>query len=114
MIETTLIERPWGTEDLFVQNEPVTVKLLHVKSGQAFSLQYHKHRDEFWEVLSGNPEVTVGEDTLTGKPGQRFFIPAGTQHRVTASDNDVTILEIANGQFDESDIVRLEDKYGRT
>ncbi len=30
-----------------------------------------------------------------------------------ATAGEVRILEIALGEFDENDIVRLEDKYGR-
>ena len=105
---------PWGTEDVFAQNEQVTVKLLHVKKGECFSLQYHHHREEFWKVLSGHPKVIIGEETYTGKPGDEFTVGREVKHRILAEHEDATVLEIARGDFDESDIVRLEDKYNRT
>ena len=40
--------------------------------------------------------------------------PAGFEHRVTGGPEGTTFLEIAFGDFDESDITRLEDRYGRT
>ena len=105
---------PWGSERWFTQNEPTTVKLLFVKAGQELSLQYHEHRDEFSRVISGTPTILVGDEATVAKPGDEFFAPRGIKHRVTAGDTDVTILEISFGDFDETDIIRLEDKYGRT
>jgi mannose-6-phosphate isomerase-like protein (cupin superfamily) len=104
---------PWGTEDLFVHNKTVTVKFLNVKSGEAPSLQYHRHRDEFWKILSGTPEVVIGDQTIRAVPGQEFNVPALTKHRIIATEDDAVVLEISFGDFDEKDIVRLEDKYGR-
>ncbi len=110
---STPIVRPWGTEDLFVTNENVTVKLLYVKAGEACSLQYHTHRKEFWKVIAGSPELTIGEEVIRAHTGEEFTVPALTHHRITAVETDVTILEISTGDFDETDIVHLEDKYGR-
>ncbi|MEI6843455.1 MAG: phosphomannose isomerase type II C-terminal cupin domain [bacterium] len=104
---------PWGTEDLFVLNTPVTVKFLYVKKGEAPSLQYHHHREEFWRVVSGNPELTIGAEKAVAHPGEEFNIPKETQHRISATTDDVVVLEISTGEFDEADIIRLEDKYGR-
>lgn len=109
--KTTL--RPWGSFRQFVHNEAVTVKTITVKPGEAFSLQYHYHRQEFWYVLSGTPRVTVGKRTVTAKPGSEFLIRQKVEHRIEAGRTPVVILEIAFGSFDETDIVRLEDKYGR-
>ncbi len=110
---STPIIRPWGTEDLFVENTQVTVKLLYVHAGEECSLQYHHHREEFWKIIAGTPTLVIGEETLTPKVGDEFTVSAETKHRISAPENDVTILEISTGQFDENDIVHLEDKYNR-
>ena len=107
-------ERPWGSFRQFTHNDPTTVKILIIKAGEAFSLQYHHKRDEFWRVLSGSPFVTLGDRTELAVPTKEFFIPHGTHHRIKAGDEDVVVLEISFGEFNEKDIVRLEDKYGRT
>jgi mannose-6-phosphate isomerase len=45
---------------------------------------------------------------------EKLFIPRETVHRLSAvGEGDVRILEISFGAFDEDDIVRLEDVYGR-
>jgi mannose-6-phosphate isomerase-like protein (cupin superfamily) len=106
-------ERPWGSFEQFTHNSPSTVKIIFVKKGEAFSLQYHNHRTEFWKILKGAPEITIEDSVIVGKVGDEFEIPLKTNHRIRSIDTDTEILEIAEGDFDENDIVRLEDKYGR-
>jgi mannose-1-phosphate guanylyltransferase/mannose-1-phosphate guanylyltransferase/mannose-6-phosphate isomerase len=107
-------ERPWGNFRQFTHNSPSTVKILSVKPNASLSLQYHNNREEFWRVLSGQPVVTIGEQKIQAKSGDEFKIEKLQPHRLEAGDEAVQVLEIAYGNFDESDIIRIEDKYGRT
>lgn len=109
----TTTKRPWGAFTTFTHNEISTVKILHIYKGEEFSLQYHNNREEFWKILKGNPEVTVGDKIESAHEGDEFYVAAHTNHRISAPDDDVTVLEISFGEFDEDDIVRLEDKYNR-
>lgn len=109
----TTTKRPWGSFTRFTNNEPSTVKILNINKGEEFSLQYHTHRQEFWKIIKGSPEITVGDKILHPKEGEEFVIEPKTNHRVFAPRDDVVILEISTGHFDEDDIVRIEDKYGR-
>ena len=106
-------ERPWGSFREFVKNEKDTVKLLKIKKGEEFSLQKHHTRDEFWRVLSGEPEITIGDKLVKAKVGDEFEIKPETLHRIAAPLHDVEVLEISRGEFNENDIMRVEDKYGR-
>src|SRR3989338_4663707 len=54
-------ERPWGAFERFTLNEKTTVKIITVNAGEAFSLQTHEHRDEFWRVLSGSGVIHIGD-----------------------------------------------------
>jgi hypothetical protein len=45
--------------------------------------------------------------------GESITIPKKATHRLIGDGTDAVILEIATGEFDESDIVRLEDDYKR-
>ncbi|MES2213946.1 MAG: phosphomannose isomerase type II C-terminal cupin domain [Patescibacteria group bacterium] len=108
------VTRPWGEFRQYAENEPVTVKTIFIKDGESLSLQYHNHRQEFWHILRGTPEVTIGKAKTMGKPGDEFEIGEGIEHRIGAVGGDVEFLEVARGHFDEGDIVRTEDKYGRT
>jgi mannose-6-phosphate isomerase-like protein (cupin superfamily) len=105
--------RPWGNFERFTLNEATTVKIITVKEGEGFSLQTHAHRDEFWRILSGSGTLVLGDTTLSAAPGDAFYCPRGTRHRATGGKGGLQFLEIAFGDFDESDIARLEDKYGR-
>lgn len=105
--------RPWGNFVEFVKNQPCTVKIITVEKGQSFSLQYHEDRDEFWRILSGDGVATVGGARKDIIPGEDYFVPRKSLHRIEAGSEDVILLEIAYGNFDESDIVRVEDKYNR-
>lgn len=105
-------ERPWGKFERFTMNEETTVKIITVKSGEAFSLQYHTKREEFWHIISGSGFVTLGEERKEAKAGDEFTIPIGTHHRMEATE-EIKFLEIAFGEFDENEIMRVTDKYGR-
>ena len=112
-MDSTTTKRPWGSFTRFTNNEPSTVKILHINKGEEFSLQYHTHREEFWRILSGHPEIIVGEEKNSPEPGAEFVISPHTNHRISAPVDDVVVLEISKGVFDEDDIVRIEDKYNR-
>lgn len=105
--------RPWGNFVEFVKNQPCTVKIITVEKGQAFSLQYHESRDEFWRIISGKGLATVGDQKKEIAVGDDYFVPRKSLHRIEAVDEPVVLLEISYGNFDEEDIVRIEDKYDR-
>lgn len=105
--------RPWGEFRKFISGENVTVKIITVKKGESLSLQAHHKRSEFWIILKGTPDITVGETITRAKKGDEFNVPVGARHRVSAVGEDAEFLEIARGVFDENDIERFEDKYGR-
>ncbi len=106
-------DRPWGSFDKFCENEKCTVKIIDVKPGKKLSLQYHYQREEFWRIISGKAKILIGDKIFNAKEGDEFFIPLKVKHRIMTEKDDVKILEISLGHFDEEDIVRLEDEYNR-
>lgn len=106
-------ERPWGRFELFTLNEQSTVKLVYVHGDKRLSLQYHNNRSELWKVIKGPARVQIGNDTKTLETGESITIPKKAIHRLIGAGTDAVILEISLGEFDESDIVRLEDDYKR-
>lgn len=112
-MKTLTVKKPWGQFDQFTHNEITTVKILSINRGGSLSLQNHVNRTEFWRIISGHPVVTVGEDKKNSNPGDEFTIEKLQQHQLEAPNDDVQVLEIAYGNFDEEDIVRIKDKYGR-
>ncbi len=55
-------KRPWGGFIKFIDNKPCTVKILSLKKGESLSLQYHNLREEFWYLISGKINVTIGKN----------------------------------------------------
>jgi len=106
-------KRPWGGFERLTLNEHSSVKILTVNPRQRFSLQYHKKRKEFWKILDNPAKVTIGKRIYQAKEGDEFFIFPKISHQIEAYSRPVRILEISFGKFDEDDIVRLEDIYGR-
>jgi mannose-6-phosphate isomerase len=109
------VEKPWGWELVWAETESYVGKLLHVRAGQALSLQYHEVKDEAWLVQEGRASLELGEvggelETVEIGPGDTFRYRPRTVHRVTAID-DLTVVEISTNHLD--DVVRLDDRYGR-
>src|SRR3989344_9594650 len=105
--------RPWGKFEQFTHNEKTTVKIITVNPKQKLSLQYHNKRKEFWKFLDNEAKVTIGDKIIKVKKDSEIVIPKETKHRVEALNKPVKFLEIAYGNFNENDIVRVEDRYGR-
>ena len=109
--------RPWGGFIKFIDNKPCTVKILQIKKGESLSLQFHKLREEFWYLISGKIQTTIGRNLnqlkkKVLKEGEYIFIPKKSLHRAEALEFS-KILEISTGKFKEGDEIRIEDKYGR-
>ena len=107
------VEKPWGRFEQFALNEETTVKLLYVKKGHRLSYQYHLLRSEFWKVVSGKIEVVLDGTRKALKAGDSISVPCRAKNRIEGVEDSV-VLEIAYGRFDENDIVRVDDDYGRT
>jgi len=106
-------DRPWGSFDRFTQNELSTVKIITVSPNKRLSLQKHAHRSEFWHIISGSGIVTINDTEYPSEINDEFEIPIATAHRIKANEKGIVFLEIALGDFNEDDIVRLSDDFGR-
>lgn len=106
-------ERPWGSFERLTQNETTTVKILHVLPGKRLSLQKHAKREEFWRVLAGSGTMQVEDEIKEVHAGDEVLVPLGAVHRVSGGPAGMSWLEIAMGEFDENDIERVEDDFGR-
>jgi mannose-1-phosphate guanylyltransferase/mannose-6-phosphate isomerase len=80
------------------------------------SLQLHHHRSEHWVVVSGTGKVTRGEEVFHLYENQSTFIPVGVKHRLENPGHiPLQLIEVQTGGYlGEDDIVRFDDRYGRT
>ncbi|KZR80373.1 Mannose-1-phosphate guanylyltransferase 1 [Prochlorococcus marinus str. MIT 1342] len=110
------IYRPWGHYTSVVEDSRWQVKRIEVKPGASLSLQMHHHRSEHWIVVKGTALVERdGEQQLIGE-NQSTYIPLGCQHRLTNPGRmPMELIEVQSGPYlGEDDIVRFEDRYGRS
>jgi mannose-6-phosphate isomerase-like protein (cupin superfamily) len=110
------VEKPWGYELIFAHTERYVGKILHVNAGQALSLQYHEIKDETLYMAEGEVELVVEENgamvNTVLRGGDSYRISPYTRHRMIAGANGCDIIEVSTPELD--DVVRLEDRYGRT
>ena len=107
--------RPWGNYTNLFEGKEFLIKELHVKPKGILSLQKHHHRAEHWLVTKGNPKITLNKNSFIKKPNDHIFIPLEAIHRIqNPGKKPVKIIEAQVGSIlKETDIVRLEDVYGR-
>lgn len=106
-------EKPWGKEELYKSIAPdVTPKIMTVNAGHRNSLHYHNEKDEVVYGISGNGLIQIDDKIHKLGPSAFYKIPKHIVHRIQAFDN-VKVMEFSIGNYNENDIVRLEDDYGR-
>lgn len=122
MSQNYIENRPWGSFEILSSfalagqpDQDVCVKKIVVKPLARLSYQSHKQRSEQWKFVQGRGLVILDGVENTVVAGSLINIPVGTKHRVsnTGADKDLIFIEISTGHFDENDIERFEDDYGR-
>jgi mannose-6-phosphate isomerase-like protein (cupin superfamily) len=115
MNEVRRVEKPWGYELIWARTDRYAAKILHIRAGEALSLQYHLRKDETIYLVAGELELEVRQEDGPStrrilRPGEAFHIYPGLRHRMTAIA-DCDVFEVSTPELD--DVVRLEDRYGR-
>ncbi|MFW9823328.1 MAG: hypothetical protein ACFFE4_10355 [Candidatus Thorarchaeota archaeon] len=86
--------------------------LIFVRPEFGLSIQIHQYRNEFWEILEGNPIIINGNDVhYFVENGTKYANKINTYHSIInpnrEPENFVVIKEKWNGNFDENDINRI-------
>ena len=109
--------RPWGVYYGWDSGKGWNLKTVYINPGKRLSLQYHHGRSEHWMLVEGDATATILnasklKETYPLHLGEAFRVGKGTVHRLESKRGGV-IVEVALGRFDENDIVRLDDDFGR-
>ncbi len=98
-------------------------KILMVQPHQRLSWQYHHRRAEIWKLVAGEAGVHTSETDVQGplqalQLNEIIRLRQGQRHRLIGLNNWGMVSEIwqhtdAHQPSDESDIVRLQDDFGR-
>ena len=111
---TPMIQKDWGNYQILTQDFPVCVKILTIKPHSRLSLQTHQHRSEVWFALDTGLLAKVNKETIAMQPQERIIVPIGAEHRLSnPTDHTIQVVELMFGRYDEEDIIRLADDYGR-
>lgn len=124
--------KPWGREIWFAQIAQIAQiaqtptqtatqkanyagKILEIKKGHRYSLQYHEKKYETQYIVSGKAKFTYGTDLKNLqhkilKKGDKIDIPPYTIHRLEAL-TDTVVFEVSTPEL--NDVVKLQDDYGR-
>jgi mannose-6-phosphate isomerase len=116
-----VVKKPWGEERWFANANGYAGKLLLIHRGRRLSLQYHRKKDETifvdkgrlrltWKRRSGSA-IPFNLPSRVFGPGAAVRIPPMTIHRFEAITH-CRLIEVSVGPL--SDVVRLDDDYGRT
>ena len=110
------VYRPWESYDFIGFGERDQVKRIIVNPGAKLSVQMHHHRAEHGVVVRGTARVQKGDDRLLLSENQSVYIPIGTIHSlVNPGKIPLDLIEVQTGSYlGEDDIVRFEDRYGRS
>ena len=113
-------QRPWGKFEILTQfnvqpEGEVCVKIITVSPKKRLSYQSHTLRSEQWVFVQGHGTVVLDEKSHVVVAGSCVNIPVNAKHRIgNDSDNqNLVFVEVSSGHFDENDIKRFEDDFGR-
>lgn len=109
------VDRPWGSYQVLETDERFQVKRLMVSPGRRLSYQRHAHRAEHWFMVQGTGVVTLDGEDVAVRAGDAVDVALGAAHRISNTGaEDLVFVEVQTGDsFDEDDIVRLADDFGR-
>jgi len=104
--EVETINKGWGSEIIFANNELYCGKLLNFDKGSRFSMHFHMEKDETWYISKGTvllkwintedasnkQEILKEGDVVRNRPGEPHQVEALT---------DAVIFEVSTTHFDE-------------
>ena len=91
--------------------------LIFIRPELGISIQIHDLRNEYWEIIDGEPIVINGNHVYyLVKTGSKFEIPINTFHSIINPNQDIFVIikEHWDGTFNEDDISRIynPNRYG--
>jgi mannose-6-phosphate isomerase len=118
-IKPTIVEKPWGQEELIVVTDRYVAKILTIKPGHILSVQYHNHKCETLRCFDGEGWAYLGTKSNPEKLSKKKFtkgmilhITPGMVHTYEGGKKTLKLFEVSTPEI--WDVVRIKDKYGRS
>ncbi len=117
--EPEIVQKGWGSEVIFANNEMYCGKLLRFNKGARFSMHFHMKKDETWYLAEGTIRLNWIDTTNAKKmtevvrKGEVIRNRPGEPHQVEAL-SDAVIFEVSTTHFDEDSyrVERGDSQYG--
>lgn len=108
-----VVLKPWGYEYLIFENEHVAIWFLHIKNGHSTSMHCHPQKKTCLMLLSGGALCNTFEHRNYLDSIGAVVIDKAVFHSTKALTNDgIDVIEIEIPP-NKTDLVRLNDEYGR-
>lgn len=108
-----VVLKPWGYEFLMFENDCVAVWFLHIKKGHSTSMHCHPRKKTSLILLNGSAMSNTFRNRRYLKSGDALIMERGVFHSTKALSNDGICLVEIETPPDKTDLLRLEDHYGR-
>lgn len=90
-------EKSWGFfQVLDVERESLTI-LVKLKEGHQMNYHSHEHRDEIWNIISGEGRTILDGVEQRVRQGDVITMKAGCRHTIVA-DTELKIIEVQIGE----------------
>lgn len=108
-----VVNKPWGYEYLWFQNESVAIWFLRLESGQSTSLHCHAKKRTSLIVLDGAVQCSTIDDKYRLDTLEAVVLePCVFHSSLAVADEGAFIMEIETPPM-KGDLVRMHDAYGR-
>lgn len=113
MLSTNIVPKKWGYEYCCYENSQVGIWHLVIKPLEQTSLHSHPNKKTGLIVLDGNAKLSFLSDYVELKKMDKRIIRTGVFHQTTnIGDTDLHLIEVETPN-NKTDLLRLEDSYGR-
>ncbi len=108
-----VVLKPWGHEYLIFENEHVAAWFLHIKHGHSTSMHCHPKKKTSLIILSGEAICNTFEHRNYLESIDSVILEKAVFHSTKSlSPDGIDVIEIETPP-DKTDLVRLNDEYGR-
>jgi len=104
------VPKLWGSETIWCTNDKYCGKMLNFNTGSAFSMHFHKEKDETWFVNSGRFEVKW-IDTKDAILYSKELKVGDTWHNPPLQPHQLIALEAGSSVSEVSTPDSVEDNY---
>jgi len=110
----SVTEKPWGHEELLLNQGAVGMKRMVLKPKQKTSYHFHNFKNEVFFVENGKAKVRFESGEKIISKGEFVYIPKLTKHQTSnPGPGKLSILEFSS-PHSETDVIRVEDPYSKT